>query len=391
MEPKLTPGRLLRLALWLVRGISSRSIEGLLASHPSYDAAAEADRADLACAMGLRPSAARRLLDAPDDLLGWARGVAEDLRARGGRLSMRGDPDAPDFGPLRDPPEVLFLRGSRGEAGGAPDGGRAVAVVGSRKAHPAALRLARRIGFSVAREGLTVVSGGAFGVDAEAHRGALDAGGHTLAVLGSGVLLPLPRQNRRLFGEILEAGGGLASELPPRESARPEFFPRRNRLVAALSRAVVVVRASETSGSLHTARAALELGRPVYVFPSWDESNAGARILLSEGAIAVEDEADLLDRLRGGNGRRGGAEGEVDRVLEALDGPPVTVAELSFRLGMEQGRVAAIVARLCRQGRAGFSGPGRFAARGPGRADHGLRRFSGGAAPAEAPSAGEAR
>lgn len=336
--------------------------------------------------MGLRPSAARRLLETPDDLLGWARGVADELHARGGRILWRGDPDGPDYGPLRDPPEALFLRGSLGRAGGAPDGGRAVAVVGSRKAHPAALRLARRIGFALAREGQTVVSGGAFGVDAEAHRGALDAGGHTLAVLGSGVLLPLPRRNRRLFGEILEAGGGLASELPPREPARPEFFPRRNRLVAALSRAVVVVRASETSGSLHTARAALELGRPVYVFSTRDASNAGARILLSEGAIAVEDEAELLDRLRGGGGRREGADGEDDRVLEALEGPPVTVAELSFRLGMEPERVAAIVARLCRLGRAGFSGPGRFAARGRGRPGC----VNGGAAPGAAPSAAEA-
>src|SRR5690606_23288441 len=218
---------------------------------------------------------------------------------------------------------------------------RGVAVVGSRRANPAALRLARRVGYEVARAGFSVVSGGAFGVDAEAHRGALDAGGHTVAVLGSGVLLPLPSRNRRLFGEILDGGGALASELPPWENARPEFFPRRNRLIAALSRAVVVVRASEGSGSLHTARAARALGRPVYVFIDEEAGNSGVRTLLKDEAIPVRSEAELLEALQGrppGGGGRG--EGEEARILEALDGPPITVAEIAARLSLPHERVA---------------------------------------------------
>lgn len=370
MEALPSAEKLLRLALWLVRGISSRAIEALFSRHPPAEALA-LDRGALAVAMGLRPAAARLLAEAPEDLVAWARAVVEEIRVRGGQVLWRNDPMAPDWGPLRDPPEVLFLRGSLGAAGGGRDGGRAVAVVGARQANPGALRLARRLGHALARRGHTVVSGGAFGVDAAAHRGALDAGGKTVAVLGSGVLLPQPRRNRRLFAEILEANGGLASELPPREAARKEFFPRRNRLVAALSRAVIVVQASETSGSLHTAHAALEMGRPVYVVAARDASNAGGRRLLAEGAFAVEDEEDVLEALEGGMRRPGEGRDEVQRLLDALDGPPQTVGELAFRLGMDPARVAGHVARLCRQGKVVFSGPGRIA----------LRQLTGSAAP----------
>ena len=360
-----TPGRLLRLALWMIRGTSSRSIRRLLDHFPTFDAAARIDRADLAARMELSPAVARRLHEPPGELLDWAEGVVADLLARGATFQLRGDPGAADFGRLADPPEALFLRGELGGAGriGADGQPMAVAVVGSRKAHPSALRLARRVGFRLARAGYSVVSGGAFGVDAAAHRGALDAGGHTVAVLGSGVLLPLPRQNRRLFGEILEGGGALASELPPWENARPAFFPRRNRLIAGLARAVVVVRASQGSGSLHTAAAAKAIGRPIFVFADEDASNAGARILLKEGATAVGDEEELLAALRGekpmGDDEGGG--GESERILRELEGPPASVAELAARLSLPHERVAVLLARLCARGRVRFRGPGTFA------------------------------
>src|SRR5690606_40830662 len=142
------------------------------------------------------------------------------------------------------------------------------------------------------RAGGAAVWGAAAGVDAEARRGARGAGGPTVAVPGSGVVPPLPGRNRRLFGAIREGGGALASELPPWENARREFFPRRNRLIAGLARAVVVVRASAESGSLHTARAALEMGRPVYAFVDAEADNAGARQLVKMGArpVATEEE-----------------------------------------------------------------------------------------------------
>lgn len=369
----LSSGRLLRLALWMVRGISSRTIHKLLDNYPSFDEAARFDREALAAAMELRPNAARRLREAPGDLLEWAEGVAADLFARGATFQLRDEPGAADFGPLADPPEALFLRGPLGGAGSIASDGRTkgVAVVGSRKAQPSALRLARRLGFAVARAGFSLVSGGAFGVDAAAHRGALEAGGHTVAVLGSGVLLPLPRQNRRLFSDILEGGGALASELPPWENARPEFFPRRNRLIAGLSRAVVVVRASAQSGSLYTARVAKALGRPCFVFVDEDASNAGSRILLKEGAIALRSEAELIAALSDLKPSVKEARSEAGRILEALAGPPISVGEIAERLALPQERVATLLARLCAEGKAGFRGPGRFALLGARRAELG--------------------
>lgn len=359
----ISPGRLLRLALWMVRGISSRTIRRLGATPDDFERAALWNLDDIADRLQLGPAVRRRLLEGPTDVLAAAEATIADLVARGAHLEMRGDPGASDFGALADPPEVLFVRGRMGGAGrpGADGLPRAVAVVGSRRANPAALRLARRVGYRLARAGLTVVSGGAVGVDAEAHRGALEAGGPTVAVLGSGVLLPLPRRNRRLFGAILEGGGALASELPPWENARREFFPRRNRLIAGLARAVVVVRASAESGSLHTARAALEMGRPVYAFVDAEADNAGARQLVKMGARPVATEEELLAALAGRPSGGGGGDGETARILDALDGPPITVAELSARLDLPQERVARVLARLCAEGKVGFGGPGRFA------------------------------
>lgn len=359
----LTPGRLLRLALWMVRGISSRSIRRLGETPAAFEAASHLDRVSLAERMDLGPAATRQLLEAPEGLLEWAEGAVADLVARGARFKLRGDAGAREFGSLADPPEVLFSRGALGGAGRRGDDGQpmGVSVVGSRRASPGALRLAHRLGYALAREGFSVVSGGAFGVDAAAHRGALDAGGHTLAILGSGVLLPLPVRNRRLFGEILEGGGGLASELPPWQSARPEFFPRRNRLIAALSRALVVVQASQGSGSLHTVDAATAMGVPVYVFVDDDARNAGCRTILKMGGHAVRSEEELFRKLRGVEATAVGEGGEGDRLLDALDGPPITVAEMAARLEMPPDRVARLLARLCAEGKAGFRGPGRFA------------------------------
>lgn len=367
------PGLLLRLGLWMLPGISSRSIQRLSSTYGGFAAASARGKADWAKAMDLRPAGARHLLEAPDDLLGWARGAWTRLDGRGARPVFLGDEGGPDFGPLKDPPEVLFVRGELGGAG--VPGAGAVAVVGARRAHPAALLRAHRVGFALAREGRTVVSGGAFGVDASAHRGALDAEGHTVAVLGSGVLVPLPMRNRRLFAEILAAGGALASELPPEVRPRPSFFPRRNRLVAALARAVVVIVASETSGSLYTARAALEMGRPVYVFTDELAGNGGARVLEKEGAIPVASEGELLAALGARAGKVAGMEapaGKVGaggaphdalgrRILEVLDGPPASVLELSLLLGGAPSDVAGALGRLCAAGWVRPARAGRFA------------------------------
>jgi DNA processing protein len=191
------------------------------------------------------------------------------------------------------PPGSLRLRGSLG----AP---RArVAIVGARDADEYGRDLARRMARGLARAGLSIVSGGARGIDAEAHEGALEAGGHTVAVLASGVDLPTPRGNRILFERILEAGGGLLSEYQDGTDARDFQFVERNRLVSGLSDAVVVVRAGRDSGALITARLALLQRRPLLAVPGEVDHplSEGPLRLLREGARLATGPADVLECL----------------------------------------------------------------------------------------------
>jgi DNA processing protein len=194
-----------------------------------------------------------------------------------------------------DPPLVLWLRGQ-------PDAfsGPAVAVVGSRAASPYALEVAERLGSDLAARGVTVVSGLARGVDSAAHRGALAGGGKTIAVLGSGVDVIYPAEHDALAAAI-GARGAIISELGPGTPPRPFHFPRRNRLISGLSLAVVVVEASEDSGSLITAECALDQGRDVMAVPGSVLSgrNRGSHALLKDGAKVVESADDILDELRG--------------------------------------------------------------------------------------------
>jgi len=357
------PERHARLALWSIRGLSTRSIAAASAAFGSALAACRAPRGELADALGLTAGARARLVAAPEDLVAVGAALESQVAARGGRFLLRGEEGYPDFGGLADPPEALWVRGALGGAGG--DGGDrlppAVAVVGARKADPGATHLARRFGASLAGAGYTVVSGGALGVDAAAHDGANEAGGATVAVLGSGVLRPLPARNRRLFGRMLAGRGGLASELPPLEGARAEHFPRRNRLIAALARAVVVVRAATGSGSLYTARAAVALGRPVFVVPApgLGPASAGGEALLAGGAIAVRSADELLAALRGAPAPAVPAS-EADPILGALGLLPASVVEVAQVAGLEQAEVARRLAELCAQGLVRPAGPGRF-------------------------------
>jgi DNA processing protein len=194
---------------------------------------------------------------------------------------------------LHDPPFVLWVRGST-ECLAAPT----VALVGSRAASEYALAVATRLGRDLASRGVTVVSGLARGVDSAAHRGALEGGGPTVAVLGSGADVIYPSEHRALAREI-EASGAVVSELAPGTRPQPYFFPLRNRIISGFSRAVVVVEASEKSGSLITARSALEQGREVLAVPGniLSERNRGAHALLRDGAKIVESADDILEEL----------------------------------------------------------------------------------------------
>src|SRR5713101_7314964 len=206
---------------------------------------------------------------------------------------------------IADPPPVLWTRG-RVDALSAP----AVAIVGSRAASPYALAVAEQLAHDLAACGLVVVSGLARGVDSAAHRGALAGAGVTVAVLGSGVDVMYPPEHESLAKEIDKAGA-VVSELVPGTPPQPWFFPLRNRIISGLSRAVVVIEAGEKSGSLITARCALEQGRDVLAVPGnvLSGRNRGAHGLLRDGAKIVESSDDILEEMGFAPPAPGGLEG----------------------------------------------------------------------------------
>lgn len=194
-----------------------------------------------------------------------------------------------------DPPLGLYVRGEM------PTEGMGVAVVGSRKATPYGRTVTQELVRPLAARGLAIMSGLAYGIDAEAHRAALAVNGRTIAVLGSGIDEPslYPRAHRTLAREIIAAGGSVIGEFPPGTGARAEYFPQRNRIIAGLSRAVVIVEAAAASGALITARLALAENREVLAVPGpiTSPSSAGTNRLLREGAAPACSAGDILEAL----------------------------------------------------------------------------------------------
>ena len=194
---------------------------------------------------------------------------------------------------IPDPPALIYVRGAI-----EPVDHLAVAIVGSRKCTPYGLRIAERLAASLARVGLTVVSGLARGIDAAAHRGALTAGGRTLAVLANGLSQVYPPEHERLAEEVV-ASGALISESPMRQSPLAGLFPQRNRIISGLCLGVVVVEATPRSGSLSTASHATEQNREVFAVPGPVDSlpSRGCHHLIRDGARLVETVDDILEEL----------------------------------------------------------------------------------------------
>jgi DNA processing protein len=208
---------------------------------------------------------------------------------------VRVDRDAPLYPPLLreifDPPAALYVRGAL------PNPERpAVALVGTRSPSSAACRQALRLGREFARRGITVVSGLALGIDALAHRGCLEGGGSTVAVLGSSVDEVYPASNRDLARRILENGGSLVSEYPCGTKPRRWFFPQRNRIISGFTRGTVIVEAPASSGALYTGQFALEQGRDLFVASSGVSSplGEGTRRLAAEGCRVISAAAEVL-------------------------------------------------------------------------------------------------
>ncbi len=218
----------------------------------------------------------------------------EKLKNSGIGLLFRDDPDYPELlSHIYDPPGVLYYKGNP-----AVLQNKNFAIVGARKATHYGLNNAESIARDLSRAGLCIVSGMARGIDAAAHRGALSGSGATTAVLGCGVDVVYPRENRKLMDEIIEKGIVL-SEFPPGTSPIAGNFPQRNRIIAGMSEGIMVVEAAEKSGSLITADFALEQGREVFAVPGQvtNPLNRGAHRLIKQGARLVESAVDILEEL----------------------------------------------------------------------------------------------
>jgi DNA processing protein len=220
--------------------------------------------------------------------------IRRDLDACGARLALPGDPEYwPAFLRLEDPPVGVFLRGQP-----LGMGDERVAVIGSRRPSALGREVAIDLARGLARAGVPVVSGGAVGIDAAAHQGALDAGGRTVAVLGSGIDLLYPPSNRRLLAEV-ERTGTIVSEYAPGVPAEPRRFPARNRIIASLSRGLVVVEGAAKSGTRITAEHAMEVGVEVFAVPGPVTSPLAETPLelIREGATLIRGVDDLLHDL----------------------------------------------------------------------------------------------
>ena len=219
------------------------------------------------------------------EVLAWAREAGVAVVG----LGLPGYP--PRVAHLADPPPILFLLGRTGLLDGT-----VVTIVGTRKATGAGRRFARELGRVVSRAGVPVASGLALGIDAAAHRGALEGPGSTVAVLGSALNRAHPPSHRELQARILREGGLLVSEFLPGEEVRPHHFPRRNRILAALPHAVAVVEAGVPSGATITADMATDMGRRVYTVPGSVDypQSRGTNELLKDGAIPLTRPGDLV-------------------------------------------------------------------------------------------------
>lgn len=369
-------GRRLRAWLTLVQapGVGPRLIVRLLARFDDVEAALRADASTLR-GLGI-PAAAIEALRRPheaalDALLAWG-------EQDGAAILTRDDPAYPPLlAQIPDAPGVLYVRGDPGALTDPQ-----LAIVGSRNPTPQGAETTRDLARYLTECGLTITSGLAMGVDGAAHRGALDAG-RTIAVLGTGLDRVYPAAHRDLARQIADVGA-LVSELPPGSPARPEHFPRRNRIISGLSLGTLVTEAAVGSGSLITARLASEQGREVFAMPGsiHNPLARGCHALIRDGARLVECGQDILVELapalravaapgagctQHAAGRLPDAagvpqiDGDYQRLITAMGHDPVAVDDLIRRTGLPADSVASMLLLLELQGRVSSYSGGRYA------------------------------
>ncbi len=248
---------------------------------------------------------------------------------------------------IQDPPAILYVKGELKK-----QDNFSVSIVGSRKCTPYGKFVARKFSKEFANKGITIVSGLALGIDSEAHRGAIDANGRTIAVLGSGVDVVYPSSNTKLYEKIISSSGAVISEFPLGTKPQKFNFPFRNRIISGISLATIVVEAAEKSGSLITARLAAEQGRDVFSVPGniTSKMSKGTNNLIKDGAIPITEPEDLFAYESAfsslfGKTKDHSAElnDEEKKILSVLENSSETIDGISTKAGIPAGEVLRII------------------------------------------------
>ncbi len=337
------------VALHLVPGVGSVLIKRLLERFGTPEAVFRASVKELLEVEGLSTKVAEEIRKGPSEEA-VKREIALVERTGAKILTLK-DEDYPSrLRNIYDPPPLLYLKGElrKGDE-------LAISIVGSRKTTPYGRWVTERISQALARNGLTIVSGMARGVDSVAHWGAISGGGRTIAVLGCGVDVVYPRENRTLYTRIIEQGAVL-SEFPMGSPPEGGHFPKRNRLISGLSLGVVVVEAGPESGSLITANYALEQGREVFAIPGnvGAGGSRGTNRLIKEGAKLVESSEDILEEIlpqwqkereKNEEARPKGPEltEEESQIYEVLSETPLHIDEIIRESRLDPGSVSSLL------------------------------------------------
>ena len=282
------------IALNMTPGVGPRAATKLLERFGSAEAVFGARRSELE-GLRLRPETIESVIK--KEFYDKAQEEIEKVRSLGGDVIVLDDGVYPQMlREIDDPPIVLYVQGDWQTCVENP----CLAFVGSRRSSTYGVNASEMLARELAKKGVTIVSGLARGIDAAAHRGAVESGGKTIAVIGTGIDQVYPKEHKFLVGQILESGGAIVSQFPLETPPLPENFPYRNRIISGLSLGVVIVEATERSGSLITARLAIEQNREVFAVPGniTSSNSYGTNYLIkSAGAKLVQQWQDIAAEL----------------------------------------------------------------------------------------------
>jgi len=337
------------LCLRLIKGVGNSIFLKLLQAFGSPDKALEADEYDLINA-GIRRDVARNIIKR--DFLSDPEKEIEKIRKLNARIITF---DSEEYPPLLKeidyPPVLLYALGKK-----IPSDQFFIAVVGSRNASHYGIRTAGNISYRLARLGIGIVSGMAKGIDTYAHKGAIKANGYTIAVLGTGIDVIYPRENRELFQKIKESGT-IITEFPTGTPPEAKNFPIRNRIISGISKGVLVVEATRRSGSLITASFAIDQGREVFAIPGMIDSirSQGTHFLIKQGAKLVEDVEDILEefgiRVEEPQDKKEDKaliklNNQEKKIYECLDETPVHIDEIIRSTELDPSEVLSTLLRM---------------------------------------------